>query len=191
MIAPAQDGGTGMIVGVFICPLPDVAYHIHNTEGAGAGGMGIYIIGSKHHTVLIRKGRWSILRVLSQDAVTTGWSGCACAGCQSRRQPTAVTPRISATVSALCGILPLPLVRKPQSSPTGVSARILYGHPGNRLVGRAFGIVAVLPIFEEVQVVAGMVVCGVEKLLELGVGHGILAHVKRLDLHGVFMKPPR
>ena len=68
MIAPAQDGGTGMIVGVFICPLPDVAYHVHYTERAGAGRMRIHIIGGQHHAALIWKGCSGILRVLRQDA---------------------------------------------------------------------------------------------------------------------------
>jgi hypothetical protein len=37
-----------MVVRVFICPLPNVAHHIHHTKWAGAGGMRIYIAGGKH-----------------------------------------------------------------------------------------------------------------------------------------------
>src|SRR5258708_120571 len=39
MAAPAQDGGAGVGIGIFIGPLPDIAHHIENTKRAGAGRM--------------------------------------------------------------------------------------------------------------------------------------------------------
>jgi hypothetical protein len=46
MAASAQETGARVFVGVLVSPLPDVAYQVHHTEGAGAGRVRVDIIGS-------------------------------------------------------------------------------------------------------------------------------------------------
>src|SRR5579884_271449 len=44
--AAAEDCGTRVVILEFVGHLPDVADKVHDSEGAGAGGMGGYFVGS-------------------------------------------------------------------------------------------------------------------------------------------------
>src|SRR5579875_164392 len=85
MTASAQNCRTCMFIDVFIGPLPNISYQVPHAEWTRSLRMSIYII------------RWS------QHASSIGDGDC--------RSVPLISPRIPATVGALRGELPFPLVR--------------------------------------------------------------------------------
>src|SRR5579863_2923462 len=99
--AAAQDGGASVLVDVLIRPLPYVAYHIDDPEGAGAFGMCIDIAGRKHCTAFVGSWRDCIRRTCRRGT-------CKRTRKDRRNGPVAVSPGELAPVIALRGMLPLP-----------------------------------------------------------------------------------
>src|SRR5882757_6129675 len=113
------------------------------------------------------------------ESAGTGWKGIDI--CRSspgarvihRRHGTGIpvwSPGIGPAIAPLGCILPLPDMRQPLPSPSGVSARILNRDPGHRLVAPTIGEGSVAPIAEEVVLIGRIVVVRVDELFELGVG---------------------
>src|SRR5581483_4832441 len=111
--------GARVFVSVLVGPLPDVAHHIHDTERTGAGWMRIDIIGSIESATVTGSGHGILLPCIS--------------------------PRVSAAICALRGVLPLPLMREALASPCCISARIFDRYPSDRLVCPSVRIGSVLP----------------------------------------------
>src|SRR5208283_1138194 len=119
-------------------PLPDVADQVHHTERAYALGMSGHVIRAGQIPSLV----WF-------------WNG---------RVAPGVSPRVAASIAALRGVLPFPLVRQTFTSPLGESLRVFYGHPGDGLVVPARRRGTVPPIAEEVVIIDGMILRRVEEL---------------------------
>ncbi len=100
-----------------------------------------------------------------------------------------VAPRIGPAVGALGRILPFPFVRQAFSGPLGVGARVFDRYPGDRLFRPAFGIGTVPPVLQKIMIVARMVVRGIEKLLEVGIGDWIFVDEERFDWACLRMMP--
>ncbi len=77
------------------------------------------------------------------------------------------------------------------AGPLRIGARVFHETQVTGCLAQPFGIGAVLPVLEKVPSSLRVIVGGVEELLELGVGHGILVHVEGLDLHAVLVEAPR
>jgi len=98
-VAP-QDGGAGMLISIFVSPLPDTPNHVHNSEWAGAFGMSVDVSGRLHQSTMIGEGHCLRVRL--------------------------VPPELGSSIRTLCGVLPFPFVRQPLSSPPPcVCSRIL------------------------------------------------------------------
>src|SRR5580692_2610058 len=163
--AAAENAAPGVLVNKFLGPLPHISYHIHDAERAGALRMCVNRIRTSHGARFIGHGR--------------------------RAAVPLVTPRIEAAVRALGCVLPLPLMRQAFSSPTRVCPCVFLRDPGHRFIFPSRGIGPILPIAEKIQVVFGMIVGRVQKLLEFSVCNRVLIDIKRSDVHGVLMKASR
>src|SRR5476651_2625528 len=75
-----------------------------------------------------------------------------------------LTPRIEASVGALRGVLPLPLMRQALAGPGGKSTSVFKRNPGHGTTIPTLREVAVLPIPQEVQHVLRLIVGGIEEL---------------------------
>src|SRR5712691_4655456 len=117
--------------------------------------------------------------------------GAALVGGRNRVCIPCVTPRIDATISTLCRVLPLPLVGQALAGPGSIGTRIFQRHPCDRFVVPALGIFPVLPLAEKIQIVLRMIVSRIEKLLELRIGYWILVDPERFDVHRVVMETSR
>src|SRR5208282_4395048 len=141
----AQNSAAGVLVEIFIRPLPDVADQIHHAERACAFWMSRDSIGAAHGSALVR--RWN------------------------RGSIPLISPRIKPAVGARGGVLPFPFVRQALASPGGVRARILQRNPGDRFVRPTLRVGSILPVAQEIQIVGWAIVRRIQKLLELSVGH--------------------
>src|SRR5579872_560644 len=99
-----------------------------------------------------------------------------------------VAPRIESLVCSLCGILPFPLMRQALSRPSSISSRVFEGNPNHGLVVPACGVVSVRPVPEEVKIVLGMIVSGIQKFLELRIRDWVFVNPERPHMHGMIMK---
>src|ERR1700678_2338843 len=107
MAAASQDGRTGMLVAVFICPLPNIAHHVHHAERAGPCRVCVRVAWRIDKAALA--GRWHHC-----------WIPC-------------LTPRIGPAILALRGVLPLPFVWQALARPLRVRTRVLNRDPCDRL----------------------------------------------------------
>ena len=139
MAAAAQNAGAGMLVLKFIGPLPHIANEILHPEWTGGVRVvGIHVVRSAHRAALIGGGRRGI---------------------------PFVAPGIQPLIGTLRGILPLPFMRKPLPCPFGVGASVFERYPGHGLVVPARRIVAILPIFQEVEILGGLIGRCIEEFL--------------------------
>src|SRR5580704_5514477 len=157
----SQNSGACVPIEKLICPLPHVANQVHHSEGAGSFWMRGNGSGPAHHAALVPTG--------------------------DRRSIPLVSPRIQAAVGACGGVLPLPFVWQALARPGGVDARIFERNPGDRLVCRTRGVGAIPPVAQEIQVILGLIVRGVQKLFELGVGYRVFVHPEGLYVNDVLM----
>ena len=107
--AAADDGGAGVLVLELVGPLPDVAGHVHDAEGARALRVGVDGVGRREQAVGFDELRHG------------GWIGL-------------VAPGVCAAVGALGRVLPFPFVRQALAGPGGIGASVFERNPGDRLV---------------------------------------------------------
>src|SRR5208337_2396594 len=166
VVAPTTENSrAGVLIDVFICPLPNVADHVHHAERACSRRMCINIIRTSHSAPTIRR-RYGT------------------------RFPR-IAPWIDATVGSLGRILPLPFVWQSFFGPLGIVARVLERNPSDWLVRPSLWIRPVCPVSKKVRIILRVIVSCLEKLLEVKVGDGVLVNVERLYLHAVFVKAAR
>src|SRR3569833_1575031 len=139
MAAASKNCCAGVVVGIFIGPLPDVSNHVHYAEGAGATRMSVNIAGLRHDPAIVRWwcGRGHRIELpRTRVGATTG----------DRREPVALAPGVDATIAALSGVLPFPLVGQALARPASIVARIFKRYPGHGLVSCSVRKRAVYPI---------------------------------------------
>src|ERR1022692_4149375 len=129
------------------------AGHIYYPERAGARRMRIHVRGTGQVAALV-------------------WRG-------NRALVPRVAPRIQPPIRAFGRVLPFPLVRQPLACPGGVSPRVFYRHPGDRLIRPTIRVRFVAPVLQEVVSVFRMILRGVQKLLEVRISHRITVDVDR------------
>src|SRR5271157_256125 len=153
--AAAERGCARVLILEFVRPLPDVSSHIHHAERARPFGKRIHWCRPTEIPPMLLPG---------SALVAPG-----------------VAPWVRAAIESLRGVLPFPLVRQPLAGPAGVGARVFQRNPGDGPVLPAGGILAVLPILEEIVVIRWMIVRGFEKIRKLPIGHRVLVDVERRD----------
>src|SRR5271157_5756319 len=146
--ASSKNPPASFLVLKFLPPPPPLSGPVHYAKRACPLRVRVHCIRSAHGSVFVH-----------------GWN---CVGIPR------VAPGICTSIRPLGRILPLPLVRQTLPRPSRVGARILQRHPRNRPIVPTRGVDAILPVAEEIQIVLRMIAGGIEELLELRVGHGIL-----------------
>ena len=154
--APSQNSRPRMIIRIFVCPLPDVSHHIHHPKRACSCGMSIHLVGAMQNTSFVRNRNDTCI--------------------------PAISPRIGPAIASLRGILPLPLVRKPFSSPSGIGPGIFERNPGNWLIGPSLRIGSIFPVAEEVQIILRMIVSGIQERLEFRIRDRVFVDIERANL---------
>jgi len=158
----ADNGGACVFIAEFVGPLRNISDQIEEAEGAGA------------------------LRVCV-DVGERGARVAAVGGGNVGGVPI-IAPGIKARVGGLRGVLPFPLVRKALAGPGGVGARVFERDPGDRFGVPANGEISVGPIAQEIVIVGGMVMRGVEELLELRIRDGHAVDVIGVEMQAVQMR---
>src|SRR5277367_2498075 len=138
--ATAENAAARVLVGEFLGPLPDISYHVHHAEWAGSLRMSIDRIRTSHRARLVSYRHSGFVPL--------------------------VAPRIELAVRTLGCVLPFPLMRQALSRPVRVGARIFLRDPRHRLVFPSRRIASIFPIAEKIQVILGVVVGGIQELLE-------------------------
>ncbi len=165
VLATAENAGAGVLVGVLFGPLPDVAHHVHHAVGARAFGMGVDGIGTGH--------------------------GAAGNGPGHVRGLPVISPGIGATIGALRGELPLPLVRQALACPLCVGARIFKG---TQVTGRLSQPSGKVPFFQSRRKLmrrGGRNAWRRGTVLNCALVTGILVDEERRDLHLVLVESAR
>ena len=140
-----------MLVAEFVGPLRNISNQIEEAEGAGA------------------------LRVCV-DVGERG-AGMASVGGRNVRGVPIVAPRVEPRIGGLRGVLPFPFVREALAGPGGVGASIFERDPGDGFRVPAGGEISFRPVAQEIVIVGGVIVRGVEELFELRVGDGRAVNV--------------
>jgi len=158
----ANDGGAGVVVAEFIGPLRNISNQIEEAEGAGA------------------------LRVCV-DVGERG-AGMASVGGRNVCGVPIVAPGVEARIGGLRGVLPFPFVREALAGPGGVGTSIFERHPGDGFRVPAGGEIPFRPITQEIVILGGVIVRGVEKLLELRIGDGRTVDVIGVEMQAMKMR---
>jgi len=154
-----------MIVAVFVGPLGNVPDEVEHAERAGALWVRVYVGKRAARVAMI--------------------------GSRNVRGIPFTAPGIDARVGGLRGVLPLPFMRKAFPGPGGVGTRVFEGNPGDRFVVPARGEIAVRPVAQKIVIIGGMVVRGVEELLELRVGDGRAVKVISVQMQTMQVRTAR
>src|SRR5215472_19265948 len=101
-----------------------------------------------------------------------------------------VSPRVEAAIGTLRSVLPFPFVRQPFARPSGIGSRIFERNPGYGPIVPASRILPILPVAQEIQIIRGVIVSDIEKLLEFRIGHGKFVDIEGGNVHSVFVKSP-
>lgn len=133
-----------MFIAVFVGPLRDISDHIQKAERARAVRVCVDVREGGARVAAIRGGNFGGVPIAA--------------------------PGVWARVSGLRRVLPFPLMRQALAGPCGVGARVFERNPGDGFGVPAGGKISGGPIAEEIVIVGGMVVRGLEELLELCVG---------------------
>src|SRR6267378_2860416 len=163
--AEANGGGACVFVAEFVGPLRNISNQIEEAEGAGA------------------------LRVCV-DVGERGAGVAAVRGGNVRGVPI-VAPRVEARIGGLRGVLPFPFVREALAGPGSVGASIFERDPGDGFRVPAGGEISFRPVAQEIVIVGGVIVRGVEELFELRVGDGCAVDVVAVEMEAVKMRAAR
>lgn len=154
----AQDCRPREFVDILVGPLPHIANHVHDAEGAGAIGIASTSLAGSITPPLSGGGATAPSGPAAEDTQPgsrRSWE------CSSRKRPKEIYGRpFPARRTAI------PIREEELAGPLRIRARVLDRDPRDGVLRPAFRVGSVLPILQEVKVVLGVVFSGVEDLFE-------------------------